>query len=259
MLAERSGVAESTVAAVEAGRRSPSIGVLNAVLASAGLELSVDEAVPSLDAATVRHLHLSLASRLHLACGGDGRPDRRPLVPAWSAVLALAARHSPHLHGPTARAVWLPVGVTLPVVVCVHDRGWDGVPRSPGPLALDAALVELRADCPGHALPAVTVRVGPWSVTVDPPVELALQPEHAAHRAELRAVARRLHRDAPVDAVGRRPRAHRDPDHLLERDEVLFTKRFGHLPMPSSTDVRSWRLDDDASLVAWLRRQGYPV
>jgi hypothetical protein len=25
----------------------------------------------------------------------------------------------------------------------------------------------------------------------------------------------------------------------------------------SPSDVRSWRLDDDASLVAWLRRQGF--
>lgn len=263
-LAARSGVAKSTVAAVEAGRRSPSFDVVTAVLAAAGLELALDVAVPQLDDATVHHLHLSLGSRLHLACGGDGRPDRpaRPperRVPSWEALLTLAARHVVHLHGATARALWLPPRSSSPVAACVHDRAADGSLRRTAHPEIDPTLVALRTDCPGHPPPAVTVRLGWWDVTVDPPGELALQPEHCEHRAVLRAVARRLHAQAPVDARGRRPRAHRDPHHMLERDEVFHTKRFAAHPMPSRTDVRSWRLDDDASLAAWLRRQGMPA
>jgi DNA-binding XRE family transcriptional regulator len=262
-LARRSGIAQSTVAAVEAGRRSPSVGLVSAVLAVAGLELTVDVAVPPPDEATVRHLHLSLGSRLHLACGGDGRPDRRPApgtgpVPVWTALLALAARHTVHLHGATALAVWLPVGTVAPAVVCVHDGRLDGG-LTAAPPSVDVALVEVRAGCGSHTGHAVAVRVGHWQVAVDPPGELALRPEHVQHRTALRAVARRLHEQAPVDSAGRRTRAHRDPDHLDEHDRVLFDTRLPAFAVRSPSDVRSWRLDDDASLVAWLRRQGFRV
>lgn len=257
-------MAASTIAAVEAGRRVPSFAIVTAVLAAADLELAIDTPVPSLDEATVRHLHLSLAARLHVACGGDGRPDRPPRpprrpAPVWEAVLQLAARHVVHLHGTTSRALWLPDTTGGPASACVHDRAPAGDLRPVDGLEVDPALVELRSGCDGHPPSPVTVRVGWWQVTAAPPGELALEPEHSEHRGRLRAVARRLHADSPVDAVGRRPRAHRDPEHSAEREEVFHTKRFAALPMPGRTDVRSWRLDDDASLVAWLRRQGYPA
>lgn len=107
-LAARSGVAASTIAAVEAGRRAPSLPVLTAVLAAAGLELTVDVVPPPLDEAVVQHLHRSLAARLHVACGGDGRPDLRRELPRWDTVQSLAARHAVHVHGRTALALCCP-------------------------------------------------------------------------------------------------------------------------------------------------------
>jgi hypothetical protein len=116
----------------------------------------------------------------------------------------------------------------------------------------------VRETCaPGPA--PVVVLPRPRCVVVDPPADLALDPEHALRRPDLRSVARALHAQAPRDEAGRRPRAHRDPDHQLERAQVFHTKRFAHLRMPDATDLRSWRLEDDATLVDWLRRHGYPV
>ena len=254
-LAARSGVAASTIAAVEAGRRSPSLSVMSAVLAAAGLELAVDAVPPALGGAAVQHLHRSLSARLHLACGGSGRPDLHLHVPAWAALETLATRHSVHLHGRTALALWLPLGSTDPVVVCARANGlWSSLPSE-----YDTSLVDIRPDCAGHPGLPVVVRLGRGRVTADPPARMALDTEHAQQRAVLRAVARLLDERAPADAAGRRPRAHRDPDHAAERDRVFHTKRWRLHEMPSATDVRSWRLDDDASLVAWLRRAGYPV
>lgn len=250
VLAERSGVALSTVAAVEAGRRRPSLQVLCAVLATGGLELAVDVPVPEVPAATVAHLHRSLERRLHLAVGGGDRPQLRRPLPAWTQLQSLAAGGGVHLHGRAALAMWLagqPVGA---LEVCAPARS----ARLQEHPALD-----VRPLCGRHGRSPVTVRVGHRRVRVDPPADLALDPECAPHRQALRAVARLLHQQAARDDAGRRTRAHADPDHERERLEVFHTKRFHQLPLPPADDARSWRLDDEASLRAWLRRHGHPV
>lgn len=250
VLAERTGVALSTVAAVEAGRRRPSFQVLSAVLAAAGLDLAVDLPVPEVPPATVAHLHRSLEHRLHLAIGGDGRPSLRRPLPAWTQLQSLAAGGGVHLHGRTAVAMWLagqPVSAPEVCASLIRPRG--------------EALQDLdvRPACDRHVRSPVAVRVGHRRVRVDPPADLALDEDGAAHRHALRAVARLLHEQAARDDAGRRTRAHADPQHERERLEVFHTKRFHQVPMPPADDARSWRLDDEASLRAWLRRHGHPV
>lgn len=254
-LAARAGVAVSTLAAVEAGRRPPSIAVVTAVLAVAGLELAVDLPVPEVTAAGVAHLHRSLEQRLHLAVGGDGRPRHRAQPVAWTELQRLTAQHHVHLHGRTARAVWLHDEPAEPVEACASPRR-AGASR---PAATSCEAVEVVPPCERRVRRPVRVGVGHWQVSVDPPADLALDAVHAARRGALRAVARLLHEQAALDAAGRRTRAHRDPDHARERTEVFHTKRFHRLEMPPGHDTRSWRLDDDASLVAWLRRYDHPV
>lgn len=246
-------MALSTLAAVESGRRPPSLAVLTAVLATAGLELALDVPVPVVDDATVRHLRRSLAQRLHLACGGDGRPGLGRQPAAWTQLVSVAAHSTVHLHGWAARALWLPGGAAAPVQVCASERRPAFQPPLPTP-ALDVL-----PGCGRRRGSPVVVGLAHSRVLADPPGELALDPEHASHRVVLRAVARLLHEQTPVDAAGRRPRAHRDPDHRRERSQVFHTKRFHRIDMPPRHDTRSWRLDDDASLVAWLRRYDHPV
>ena len=256
-LAARSGVALSTITAVEAGRRPPSIPVLTAVLAVAGLELAVERVVLPVPEATVVHLRRSLVQRLHLACGGSGRvrPGRQPL--AWTQLLALAARTPVHLHGSAARAIWLGGEPPSPFEVCAAAPAARGADL-PAPRSGPASALTVRPACGRHGPAPVELAVGPRRVRVDSPAALALDEEHSDRRHELRAVARLLHRHAALDESGRRPRAHGDPQHQSERERVFHTKRYHRLDLPPSDDTRSWRLDDDASLGAWLRRYDYP-
>ena len=251
-LAQRAGVSASAIQAIEAGRRTPTLAVLQAVLDVAGLELAVDVLPPELDARQRGYLRLSLVQRLHKAMGGDGRPryDRRRA--RWLQLLALARAGEVHLHGELAVRLWVPSDEPLAVAeLCIAL--WDAR-RLP-----DTPDLVVHTACGEHGRAPVVVPVTPWRVLADPPADLALDPRLAAHRPALRAVARTLHVDAARDEGGRRARAHRDPAHEAERHHVFHTKRFGQLAMPDHTDPRAWRLDDDASLAAWLRRHGYPV
>lgn len=250
VLAERTGIALSTVAAVEAGRRQPSLEVLNRVLAAGGLELAVDVPVLEVPPATAAHLHRSLEQRLHLAAGGDGHPRPRRPLPAWTQLQSLAVGGGVHLHGHTALAMWLAAQPVGPLEVCA--------PATPGRNGAHPDL-DVRPACGRHVRSPVSVRVGHRRVRVDPPADLALDPEGASHRQALRAVARLLHAQAARDDAGRRTRAHADPEHERERLEVFHTKRFRQVPLPPADDTRSWRLEDDASLRAWLHRHGHPV
>lgn len=85
-----------------------------------------------------------------------------------------------------------------------------------------------------------------------------MDPACADHRRALRAVAALLDEQAARDRAGRRTPAHREPRHLREESDVFHTKRLQRHPMPPAGDERSWRLDDDASLSAWLRQHGIP-
>ena len=252
-LAERTGISARSVAAIESGQREPGLAVLRRVVAAAGLELSLDQVPPDLGEADRRYLQISLSRRLHLALGGGGIPHRsRPADPLWPQLLRLAGQGGLVLHGRLALALWLrpEQPLTSGQVCLVRGRS---VPSEQAP------DLRVLADCGGHAAAVVGVSVESWMLGVDPPADLALDPELAAERPRLRAVARVLHEEAARDGVGRRVRAHADPRHRQERDQVFHTKRFGLRPMPDDSDRRGWRLDDDASLSAWLRRYGYPV
>lgn len=252
-LAECADVSLTTIGAVEAGRRPPSLTVLAAVLRVAGLELAVDLPPAELGARQIGYLRRSMVRRLHHALGGSGNPrDGRPF-PRWRQLVQLAQVGEVALHGEAALGVWLPAQVP-PTAVEVCVQPWPGcaLPDVPDLCVVPACAAHVRA-------PVVIVFAPPWRVSVDPPADLALHPVHAAERAALRAVARVLHEQAARDEAGRRTRAHRDPDHEAERAHVFHTKRFGQRPMPDPTDTRSWRLDDEASLAEWLRRYGYPV
>lgn len=251
-LARRSGVSASTVAAIEAGQRQASLAVLDAVLAAAGLELAVNVAVPEVPPATRAWLGLSLTRRLYLAVGGSGMPPRRNRTPLWGQLLDLAGRGSVVLHADTAAAVWLrPAAPLTSLDVCYRAQQTWPCPATPDVRQIDA--------CGKHAAAGVSILQDQWVLHVDPPADLALLPEHAGRQAELRAVARLLHQAAPQDLAARRPAAHKDADHLAEQNYVFHTKRYGHRPMPDSSDTRGWRVRDDASLAAWLLRHGYPA
>lgn len=252
-LAARCGVHPRTIAAVEAATRAATVAVLDKVLAAAGLELSVDVVPPAPGPDLHRHLSRSLSERLHRATGGIGRPHRGgPPTPVWDDLLALARGSDVVLHGELARAVWFPPSAP------VHRAEVCARPRQPWPRPTTRSLTVVD-ECDRHAAAVVAVTVEGWIVGVDPPADLALDPLHAAHRPALRTAARLLHEQAPLDLGGRRVRAHRDPAHVAEQAYVFHTKRFGQRPMPDADDRRGWRLRDDASLSAWLRRYGYPV
>lgn len=250
-LAQRSGVALSTLAAVEAGRRSPSLAALTAVLAVGGLELAADLPPAEPGEPVVRYLRLSLVRRLmHLL---DVRGN--PLVPGatgpWRELYALAACGVVVLHGEAAVGMWLPRAAPLrEVQACLRPTGEVPRPDTPSLSVLPA--------CAAHVLAPVAIRLGHRTVGVDPPDQLALGRTCAADRAMLRGVAALLHRELPRDEAGRRTSAHRDPDHEAERRHVAHTRRYGQRPLPNPDDTRSWRLDDSAGLRAWLRRFGYP-
>lgn len=251
-LAAASRVPLRTVAAVEGGR-TPTVAVLTAVLAAADLELAVDVVPPEVAPPVRAHLQRSLTKRLERAIGGPRRPrlagDPGSL---WDQLRTLAACGSVVLHGDAARALWLPPGGELQTAqVCFV--AWP--PWAPAPTP-DLTLIQA---CGGHAAAVVAVSLESWTVGVDPPGELALQPAHAEDRAGLRAVAALLHREAAVDEAGRRVAAHKDAAHAMEAAYVFHTKRFGQRPPPDPRDRRGWRLADDASHAAWLLRRGHPI
>lgn len=249
-LAARTGVHSRTVAAVEAGRRLPTLAVLMAVLESAGLELAVDLPPPAPTAELLVFLRRSLTHRLVQAVGDQ--PGSCQHGPLWEQLRALARHGDVVLHGPAALALWTPREQPLSQIeVCFPGRSIGDVPSTP--------LLHVLPSCAVHSGAPVAVSLESWEVGVDPPAELALQPAFAAERPLLRCVARVLHEEAAVDRAGRRVAAHKDPAHAAEEAYVFHTKRFGQRPMPDRGDRRGWRLRDDASLAAWLLRYGYPA
>lgn len=250
-MATASGVAATTLAAVEAGRRPPTVAVLSAVLAAANLELAVDRPVQPVCRHVRRHLHDSLTVRLLRWLGGHGDLRRDRTLPLWCQLRALAATGRVELPGCAALGLWLP-GIERPPLL---EAGFQVHPHAHVPAVPDLRLVTLSF----RPAALVIVSIASWSVEVPTPAELALDPRCASYRTALRSVARVLHEEGPVDGVGRRTAGHRDPAHHREEHEVWHTKRWKKLPMPPADDQRSWRLNDEASLTAWLRRHGYPT
>jgi transcriptional regulator with XRE-family HTH domain len=249
-LARAAGVHPRTVAAVEAGSRAPTLAVLQAVAACAGLELVADLPPPEPPDRLLAFLRHSLSRRLELSLGmsyGAHAP-----TPLWVQLRQLAVVGDVVLHGEAAVALWLPRSEPLgSIQACFARRQPWEVPDTPD--------VQRVAACDAHARALVAVSIASWTVGVDPPAQLALLPELAAHRPLLRSAARALHQDAARDEAGRRVAAHREPAHAMEQHYVFHTKAFRQRRMPDRDDRRGWRLHDDASLAAWLRRYGYPV
>ncbi|MGI8537656.1 MAG: helix-turn-helix domain-containing protein [Mycobacteriales bacterium] len=131
-MAAASGIGTTTLAAVEAGRRAPSLVVLNAVLAAAGLELAVDRPVEAPCRHVRRHLHDSLTVRLHRWLGGNGDPRGERTLPLWCQLRALAATGRVELPGPAALGLWLP-GLAPPAVLEAGFRAHPGSHAPPCP------------------------------------------------------------------------------------------------------------------------------
>ena len=246
-LARRAGVAAGTVSAVESGRQVPSGRVLEALVTAAGLELTVDRPVQPLCAHTLRHLHLSLPVRLHLALGGNGYPYDRPVLPAWQQLAVLSGKGAVHVTGELARALWLPPAQPprRRVGLQVHRR--TILPPTPD---IDVVLGPAPDSC------SITVLLPTGRITTAPPMELALDPQHATWRRALRAVAYELDKQAPRDRARRRGPAHREPRRLDESMRLLFARKWTarFLP-PDAYDVRGWRLGDVVGMDEWIEQR----
>ena len=250
-MAMRSGIGSTTLADLEAGRHQPSLPVLEAVLAAAGLVLAVDTPVQPPCRHLRRHLRDSLSVRLHRWLGGSGDPRRERALPLWCQLRALAATGRVELPGRAALGLWLPD----PVLPSPLEVGFLAHPGAQEPGVPD---LRLRALSEGRGVP-VRVSIGMRSIETPTPGALALDPRCAAERRALRGVAAILFEQGPRDRAGRRTAAHRDPEHEREEYEVWHTKRWKLLDMPPAHDRRSWRLEDEASLAAWLRTHGFPT
>jgi transcriptional regulator with XRE-family HTH domain len=256
-LAEAAGVDASTVAAVEAGRRSPGADVLSALVRAAGLELSVDRPVLPLCRHVRRHLHLSLSARLHLVIGGSGRPSVPPVPPAWEALGRLAGRGRVFLTGRSAVGLWIPGPAAAPLQLGLDPYSQLGSGR-PGTLSAAALAAHGGFDLVTAPLPSgctVTVALQSRSLLTPPPWSLAQQPECAPWRTVLRSVAAELDRAAAKDRAGRRSPAHREPDREDEAGRLLFARRWSQaLRPPDRLDGRGWRLDDSVGHQEWIER-----
>ena len=235
------GVARSTLASWESGRRHPTAASLDRALAAAGLDLAlVPRLDPADDLALRRHLQLSLTQRLRLALG-----ESPVLLHAtghlWREMRALARRGQVVLEPPLATALWLPIGpVAAPRVSVFHPR-----------TAISRGRIEVRrpdGDAPRSAIPFL-MEVGE-KVWVLPPGELA---RPTATETALRQADLMLHAQAARDDASRRRPAHRDPDEGDEDYRLLRTKSVTR--RPDMRHGRGWRLRASASLAQRLREE----
>jgi transcriptional regulator with XRE-family HTH domain len=241
-LAAAADVSARSIAAWEAGQRSPSLAALGRVLAAAGLELVAEPRIPQdADTSLRQHLSLSLTQRLRLALGESGVLAKPPHSQTWGDLIAVARSGQVLLEPPLATAMWLPdVRVGRPLVSVFHPR--RSLPRG-------SISTRVR---PGDApLAAVPFLMGAGArVWVLPPAELALPAEQ---ERMLRLAARLLHLDSSRDDAERRRPAHRDPDEGDEDLRLLRTKAISR--RPDLRNGRGWRLGAAASLAQHLRQQ----
>lgn len=247
-LARRAGVSATTVVAIESGRQLPSLRVLQALVAVAGLDVTVDRPLEPLCTHVRRHLHLSLSVRLHLALGGQGRPWQRPVLPAWHQLGLLATSGRVFATGDLATSLWLPATEPVtPVTVGVQLGEGMALPATP---QLDVAPARL------PSLASVTVPLTIGALHAPPPGELALDPAHAGKRRALRAVAAELELHAPRDPGGRRSPPHREPQREDEVLRLLFARPWNsRFRPPDRLDGRGWRLDDEVGVRGWIERR----
>lgn len=242
-LARSAGVATRSVAAWEAGGRSPSSDALDRVLAAVGLDVVlVPRAADEVDAVLRRHLMLSLTQRLRLALGESPKLPVHARSELWRELGALARRGQVVLDGQLAVAMWLPLGpVERPGVNVFHPRTGITAER------IGARIRD--GNAPAAAI-SFMMEVGE-RVWVLPPGELAFP---SAQEVRLRQADLLLNAQAPIDDAARRRPAHRDPDEAGEDWRLLRTK--GVKNRPDMRDGRGWRLGASASLAQRLRLEG---
>ena len=252
-LARRARVSPTTVVAVEAGKQTPSLRVVSALLAAAGLELCVDLPTEPVCRHVRRHLTRSLTVRLHLALGGNGRPASRPVLPAWQQLRLLSRAGRVQADGPLAVALWLPPvePLLLPTVVLTREDRSGPVPKAP-----DLRVREVPSQAPGPVACSLGIALSPGVLMTPPPDELARAPQHAEVRRSLRSVAALLDERAARDRAGRRGPAHREPRRQQEEWRLLFARSWSpRLLPPDPADARGWRLGDEVGMDDWIERR----
>ena len=242
-LAQRLGIAPSTVAAWEAGSRRPTLRALERVGEAVGLELTLVAHSPVTAPELTAHLRLPLTARLRLALGEAASPYRPATGAAWQTLLTLARVGTVVVEPPVALGVWVPQPPRATVDVTVHG------PRRQVP-PVELARVRIKGSPAPASLVPITL-AGPVRVWVLPPAELL-----AAEAAALRDASLLLDAHAAVDDGGRRRPAHRDPNEWREGSRLLVTKAGGRLELPRGEFSRGWRLRAPASLAQLLREQG---
>src|SRR4051812_37539251 len=162
-LAEQLDVSPAAVAAWEKGSRRPPFPVLDAALASFGLDLTLCLRATPAPEELRRYLALPLTSRLRLLSGEHPSPYRRAEGPAWTELRTLARHGTAVLQLPSALAMWLPGRPREQISLPLHLPKRD-VPQC------TAVHVSTSADPPPKAVVPVTVE-GPDRVWVLPPAE----------------------------------------------------------------------------------------
>ena len=223
-LADRAGVSQSTVSAVERGTRRPSLTIIGRVLAALGLQLHlatepIDEPEAELDAAIETMRATPLVDRL-TGARFDGAALLRMLAPATPVVEGAAGAV---LHGAPVPLRSLDVvvereqlGALAEVIQRSYAERWSDVwsrwgmesphPRAPGPMRWQTLDGEFRIRLVDTPVDAVTVLVGDLPVAVRPLHEI-----ESTDRRVARALAR-LHTATPADPTNpRRPTDPNDP------------------------------------------------
>jgi DNA-binding XRE family transcriptional regulator len=217
-LAAQAGVSLRTVAAIEAGRTSPSWRTMSALLAAVGLEPVLGPRLPGPCEHLARFLRYSTSERLYLSLGGTYQPARDRRLPAWVQLSRLARSRRPVLlEGLDAVGVWVP-GVLSGPPLKVAVPAADGVDAE----QLHGLRVRELASLPGGCVPAAVVG---GRVFVPSPELLALDPDEGQERTRL----------METKAYGNGP-----------------------LQRPAGLSSRAWRLDAPVSLRQWMREHRYP-
>jgi transcriptional regulator with XRE-family HTH domain len=202
-LAERAGVSQSTVSAVERGTRRPSLTVVGLVLAALGLQLRpaiepIEEPEADLDAAIKAMRATPLADRL-VGRWFNGAELLRMLAPAAPVVEGASGAV---LHGAPVPLQSLDIAVErgrltelADVIRLRYAERWSDVwsqwgmgsadPRAPGPMRWLTLEGEFRVRLVDAAPDAVTVLVGDLPVSVRP-----LHDIESADRRVARALTR---------------------------------------------------------------------
>lgn len=262
-MAARAGVSPTSLAAAEAERSAPSLRLLTAVLAAAGLEIGLAALSQPLSRPLDDHLRawlsLSTSERLYLSVGGTLTPrlDRRCF--AWQQLALVARHHLVSLPADAALGVWLPDRKgPHPLPVHVERLRWPTQP-CPVDVADLEALVADAVPLPAGRPVAVGVSLR-HEVQVPSPLMMALSTPDAGLASELRQVSALLHEPGALDGAARRRPPHRQSDGYREHQLIMTTRGFGDRPraVPNLLDQRTWRLGGDVSLRQWLGRRGYP-